>query len=132
MLNKGCIGYLVSIIEVPKKETTISQVPMVQEFEDVFLEDLPRLPLDCEIKFVINLVLGTAPFSKALYHMTSAKLKELKEQLQDLLEKKFIRPSYSPKEALVSFVKKKYGLMRLCVDCRELKKVTIKNKCLLP
>ena len=132
MLNKGCAGYLASVIEVPEKEIKISQVPVVQDFVDVFPEDLPGLPPDREIEFVIDLVPGTAPISKAPYRMAPAELKELKEQLQDLLDKKFIRPSHSPWGAPVLFVKKKDGSMRLCIDYRELNKVTIKNKYPLP
>ena len=120
-----------SIIEVPKEEKKISQVPVLKEFEDIFLENLPGLYLDREIKFIINLVTGITPISKAPYCMAPAELKELKEQLQDLLHKKFIRSTYSPWEALVLFVKKDNS-MRLCIDYRELNKVTIKNKYPLP
>ena len=105
---------------------------MVQEFLEVFPEDLPGLPLDREIEFVIDLLPGTAPISKAPYRMAPAELKELKVQLQDLLDKGFIRPSHSPWGAPVLFVKKKDGTMRLCIDYRELNKVTIKNKYPLP
>ena len=79
-----------------KGRDNISQELVVQEFEDFFLEDLPGLPQDHEIEFAINLVPSTAPISKNFYRMALAELKELKEQLQDLLEKNFIRPSYSP------------------------------------
>ena len=75
---------------------------------------------------------GKAPISKAPYRMAPTELKELKQQLQELLDKKFIYPSYSSWGALVLFVKKKDGSMRMCIDYRELNKVTIKNKYLLP
>ena len=75
---------------------------------------------------------GTAPISKALYHMAPAELKELKVQLQELLDKGFVRPSHSPWGAPVLFVRKKDGSLRLCIDYRELNKVTIKNKYPLP
>ena len=103
-------------------------VPVVQEFLEVFPEDLPGLPPDREIEFIIELILGTAPISKVLYRMALSELKELKVQLQELLDKGFIRPSFSPWGAPVLFVKKKDGTLRLCIDYRALNKVTIKNK----
>ena len=102
------------------------------KFPDVFSEDLPGLPPDREVEFTIDLVPSIGPISKAPYRMAPTELKELKEQLQDLLDKGFIRPSASPWGALVLFVKKKDGSMRLCIDYRELNKVTIRNKYPLP
>ncbi|PON49827.1 hypothetical protein TorRG33x02_316240 [Trema orientale] len=107
-------------------------ISVVQEFLEVFLEDLPGLPPDIEIKFVIDLLPRTAHISKAPYRMAPVELKELKMLLQDLLDKGFIRPSYSPSGAPVFLVKKKDGIMRLFIDYRELNKVTIKNKYPLP
>lgn len=69
MLNKGCVGYLESMVEVPKKEAKISLVQVVSKFENVFPKDLLGLPPDREIKFAIDLVLGTAPISKTPYCM---------------------------------------------------------------
>ncbi|XP_060962018.1 uncharacterized protein LOC133032169 [Cannabis sativa] len=85
-----------------------------------------------EIEFVIELVPGTAPVSRAPYRMAPSELKELKIQLEELLKLGFIRPSYSPWGAPVLFVKKKDGTMRMCIDYRELNKVTIKNRYPLP
>ena len=85
-----------------------------------------------EIEFEIELVPGAEPVSKAPYRMAPAELKELKAQLQELLDLGFIRPSYSPWGALVLFVKKKDGSMRMCIDYRELNILTIKNKYPLP
>ena len=85
--------------------------------------------LDC---FEILLQSGTAPISIAPYRMAPAELKELKVQLQELLDKGFIRPSVSPWGAPVLFVKKKDGTMRLCINYRQLNKVTIRNKYPLP
>ena len=90
------------------------------------------MPPKREIDFTIDLVPGTAPISKAPYRMAPAEMGELKEQLQDLLDKGYIRPSASPWGAPVLFVKKKDGGLRLCIDYRELNKVTIKNKYPLP
>jgi hypothetical protein len=99
---------------------------------DVFPEELLGIPPDREIEFTIDLLPNTAPISKAPYRMAPLELKELKDQLQELLDKGFIRPSVSPWGALVLFVKKKDGSMRLCIDYRELNKVTIKNRYPLP
>ena len=100
---------------------------MVDEFEDVFPDVLPGLPPKRVIDFEITLAPGTEPISKAPYRMAPAELKELKTQLQKLLDKGFVRPSVPPWGAPVLFVKKKDGSMRLCIDYRELNKVTIKN-----
>ncbi|GKV35907.1 hypothetical protein SLEP1_g44109 [Rubroshorea leprosula] len=93
---------------------------------DVFSENLPSLPPDREIEFAIDLVPGTRPISKALYYMALVELKELKVQLEELLEKGFTRPSVSPWGAPMLFVKKKDESMRLCIDYQELNKLKIK------
>ena len=108
-----------------RQEKTLVYVPIVNEFPDVFPDDLPGIPPFRAVDFVIEVELGTGPISKAPYRMAPAKLKELKAQLQDLLDKGFIRPSVSPKGVPVLFVKKKDGSMRLCIDYRELNKRTI-------
>jgi hypothetical protein len=92
------------------------QVSIFREFIDVFPDDLPELPLYREIEFCIDLVPGTEPILMAPYRMTLAELRELNKQLQDLLDKKFIRSSVSPWGALMLFVKKKNGLLRLCIN----------------
>ena len=133
LLAQGCTGFLANIVDKRKEvKTKIDQVPILGEFPEVFLEDLPGLPPDTEIEFEIELVPGTNSISKAPYRMAPAELQELHKQLQELLEKGFIRPSHSPWGAPVLFVKKKDGSMRLCIDHRELNKVTIKNKYPLP
>jgi hypothetical protein len=100
----------------------------VREYPDVFSTDYSGLPSQREVEFGIECVLGTNPIFKTLYKMTSLELKELKEQLQELLDKGFIRPSLSSWRAPVFFVKKKDGSMRMCIDYCELNKVTIKNR----
>lgn len=115
MLNKCCIGYLASIVDLQGEELSLDKIRIAHEYRDVFPDDLPRLPLGREIKFGINLIPGTTSISKAPYRMALAELKELKAQLQELLDKKFIRSSYSPL-APVLFVKKNDGSMRLCID----------------
>ena len=93
---------------------------------------MPGLPPEREIEFCIDVVPGTDPISMPPYRMAPADLSDLKEQLHDLLDKGFIRPGTSPWGAPVLFVKKKDGSLRLCIDYRQLNKVTIKNKYPLP
>jgi hypothetical protein len=109
-----------------------SEVPVVNEFPDVFPEELPGLPPDRDIEFVIELKPGTSPIYKTPYRMTTPELAELKEHIKELLEKGFIHPISSPWGAPVIFVPKKDGTQRLCVDYRALNEVTVKNKYLLP
>ncbi|KAG8503420.1 hypothetical protein CXB51_001332 [Gossypium anomalum] len=110
----------------------MESVPVVCEFLDIFLEELPRLLPIREVKFGIELIPGTTPISIAPYRMAPTELKELKAQLQELTDRGFVQPSYSPWGAPVLFVKKKNGSMRICIDYRQLNKVTIKNKYSLP
>nr|GFC98212.1 hypothetical protein [Tanacetum cinerariifolium] len=102
------------------------------EFPDVFPDELPGIPPVREVEFNIELISGSEPISKAPYRMAPVELKELKDQLQELLERGFIRPSVLPWGAPVLFVKKKDGSMRLCIDYRELNKITIRNRYPLP
>nr|GFC90586.1 putative reverse transcriptase domain-containing protein [Tanacetum cinerariifolium] len=90
--------------------------PIVSEFPDVFPDELPGIPPVHEVEFSIELIPGAEPISKAPYRMAPLELKELKDQLQELLERGFIHPSVSPWGAPVLFVKKKDGSMRLCID----------------
>jgi hypothetical protein len=110
----------------------LEEVPVVNEYPDVFPEELPDMPPDRDIEFVIDLIPGTSPIAKRPYRMAASELMELKKQLEELQRIGFIRPSSSPWGAPVLFVKKKDGSMRLCVDYRALNEVTIKNKYPLP
>ncbi|GKV07106.1 hypothetical protein SLEP1_g18909 [Rubroshorea leprosula] len=116
----------VSVIDASRVMLRVKDIPVVCEFPDVFSKDLPRLPPDKEIEFAIDLVLDIGPISKAPYRMASAELKEVKVQLEELLEKGFIQPNVSPWGAPMLFVKKKDGSMRLCIDYQELNKLKIK------
>ena len=107
-------------------------MPVVSEFVDVFPDELPGLPPHREVEFGIDLVPGATPISKAPYRLSPAELKELKQQLQELTESGFVRPSTSLWGAPVLFVKKKDGSLRMCIDYRMLNSVTIKNKYPLP
>jgi NAD-dependent dihydropyrimidine dehydrogenase PreA subunit len=110
----------------------LKDIPIVCEYPDVFPDNLPGMPPDRDIEFIIELQLGTAPISKRPYHMPPNELAELKIQLQDLLDKGYIRPSASPWGCPALFVKKKDNSLRLCVDYCPLNAVTIKNKNPLP
>jgi hypothetical protein len=110
----------------------LKDIPIVCEYPDVFPDDLPGMPPDRDIEFIIEFQPGTAPISKKSYRMPPNELAELKIQLQDLLDKGFIRPSASPWGCPALFVKKKDNSLRLCVDYRPLNAVTIKNKYPLP
>ena len=114
------------------KATVLQDIPVLCEFLDVFLEELPGMPPDREVEFVIELMPGTAPISKCPYRMPPNELKELKEQLKILLDKGFIRPSSSPWGYPALFVKKKDDSLRMCVDYCPLNEVTVKNKYSLP
>ncbi|WRX30253.1 Reverse transcriptase domain - like 10 [Theobroma cacao] len=132
LVQKGYPAYLAYVIDTSKGEPKLEDVQIVSEFPDVFPDDLPRLPFDLELEFPIDLLPGTAPISIPPYRMAPAELKELKVQLQELVDKGFIRPSISPWGAPVLFVKKKDGTLRLCIDYRQLNRMTIKNKYPLP
>jgi hypothetical protein len=105
---------------------------VVRDFLDVFPEKLAGMPPEREVEFVIDLLPGTAPVSKRPYRMFVEELQELKNQLMELQEAGYIRPSSSPWGAPVLFVQKKDGSQRMCVDYRSLNDVTIKNKYSLP
>jgi hypothetical protein len=109
-----------------------NNIRVVRDFPDVLLEELPEMPPDREVEFVIDLLPGTAPISKRPYMMSVEELKELKKQLMELQEAGYIRPSSSPWGAPVLFVQKKDGSQWMCVDYRSLNDVTIKNKYPLP
>jgi hypothetical protein len=110
----------------------LKDILIVCEYPDIFPDDLPGMPPDRDIEFIIELQPGTAPISKRLYRMPPNELAELKIQLQDLLDKGYIHPSASPWGCPALFVKKKDNSLRLYVDYHPLNAVTIKNKYPLP
>ena len=97
---------------------SLEDVKVVRQFPDVFPDDLPGLPPDRDVEFSIDLLPGTDPISLTPYRMAPAELRELKIQLQELLDQGFIQPSISPWGAPVLFVRKKDGTLRLCIDYR--------------
>nr|CAH66015.1 OSIGBa0093M15.5 [Oryza sativa] len=117
---------------VTLNQVALQEIPIVQDYPDVFLEDLPGMPPKRDIEFRIDLVPGTNPIHKRPYRMAANELAEVKKQVDDLLQKGYIRPSTSPWGAPVIFVEKKDHTQRMCVDYRALNEVTIKNKYPLP
>eukprot|EP00253_Pinus_taeda_P031475 PITA_31475 len=114
------------------KAATVKDIPVVQEFTDVFPEEIPGLPPRRDLDLTIELIPGAALVSRAPYRMSVPELTELKMQLEELLEKKYICPSVSPWGAPVLFVRKKDGTLRMCIDYRQLNKLIVKNKYPLP
>ncbi|KAA0047049.1 Retrotransposable element Tf2 [Cucumis melo var. makuwa] len=107
LLRKGCTAYLANVMDTQISKLKLEDIPVVREFLDVFPEELSGLPPDREIEFSIDLVLGMAPISQAPYRMAPIELRELKSQLQELMDKGFIRPNASLWGASMLFVKKK-------------------------
>jgi len=132
-LQDGVVCFMV--VAKPEKKSAaevIQAIPVANEYVDVFPDEVSGLPPSRDIDFTIDLILGAGPVSMAPYRMAPAELAKLKKQIEELLEKQFIRPSASPWGAPVLLVKKKDGSSRLCVDYRQLNKLTIKNKYSLP
>jgi hypothetical protein len=114
------------------KAIALEDIKVVREYPDVFPAELPSMPPDRDIEFLIELLPGTPPISKRPYRMPINELVELKKQIAKLQAKGFIRSSSSPWGAPVLFVEKKDGTQQMCVDYRSLNEVTIKNKYPLP
>ncbi|GJT19987.1 putative reverse transcriptase domain-containing protein [Tanacetum coccineum] len=130
-VEQGCHLFLAHVTESKSKEKRMEDVPVIRDFPEVFPEELPGLPPPRQVEFRIDLVPGAAPVARAPYRLAPSEMKELSVQLQELLEKGFIRPSSSPRGTPM-FVKNKYGSFRMCIDYRELNKLTIKNRYPLP
>ncbi|XP_058192129.1 uncharacterized protein LOC131309528 [Rhododendron vialii] len=131
--ERESIYSLLASLTLDEDLSTRGELPLVvREFPDVFPEELPGLPPEREIEFVIDLLPGTAPISIPPYRFAPAELRELKTQLQELENLGFIRPSTSPWGAPALFAQKKDGSLRLCIDYRKLNRVTIKNKYPMP
>nr|GFC09581.1 putative reverse transcriptase domain-containing protein [Tanacetum cinerariifolium] len=125
-------GNLKQLKTMKVNKLKLKDIPVVREFPDVFLEDLLGLPPSREIEFRIDLIHGVMPVAKSPYRLAPTEMQELANQLKELQYKGFIRPSSSPWGAPVLFVKKKDGSFRMCIDYRELNKLTIKNRYPLP
>jgi hypothetical protein len=112
--------------------TSLDEIRVVQEYLDVFLKDLPGMPPNRDIKFIIDLPPRMASISKRPYRMPINELAKLKKKIAEVQSKGFIHPSSSPWGAPVLFVEKKDGTQGMCVGYRSLNEVTIKNKYPLP
>jgi hypothetical protein len=123
-MRKGCQVYSIQITNLLEKEDNpnLEHFVVLCEFRDMFVDEIPNIPPRREIDFSIDLLPGSTPISKEPYRMSLPELTELKIQLQELLDKEYIRLSVSPWGAPILFVKKKDGTLRLCIDYRQLKK----------
>ncbi|GJU59652.1 putative reverse transcriptase domain-containing protein [Tanacetum coccineum] len=119
-------------MEKKSDEKRLEDIPVVREFPEVFPEDLPSLPPVRQVEFQIDLIPGATPVARAPYRLAPSEMQELSNQLQELADRGFIRPSTSPWGAPVLFVKKKDRSFRMCIDYRELNKLTVKNRYPLP
>ncbi|GJY06441.1 putative reverse transcriptase domain-containing protein [Tanacetum coccineum] len=135
-IKKGCPIFLAHVTkketEDKSEEKRLEDVPTIRDFQEVFLEDLPGLPPTRQVEFQIDLVPGATLVARAPYRLALSELQELSTQLQELFNKGFIRPSSSPWGAPVLFVKKKDGSFWMCIDYRDLNKLTVKNQYILP
>nr|GFA27008.1 putative reverse transcriptase domain-containing protein [Tanacetum cinerariifolium] len=131
-ISRGCQIFMIQVMEKKSDEKRLEDIPVVKEFPDVFLKDLPGLPPVRQVEFQIDLIPGIAPVARALYRLAPLEMQKLSNQLQELIDQGLIRPSTSPWGAPVLFVKKKDGSFRTCINYRELNKLTINNLCPLP
>ncbi|GKB96710.1 putative reverse transcriptase domain-containing protein, partial [Tanacetum coccineum] len=130
--GERAVGITKALKSAREDEPRLSDISVVREFEDVFPVDLSGLPPQRQVEFHIDLVPGATPIAKSPYRLAPSEMQELSGQLQELQDKGFIRPSHSPWGAPVLFVKKKDGSLRMCIDYRELNKLTVKNRYPLP
>jgi hypothetical protein len=130
--RKGCQIFATHMEEATKDKVESIEVHLVLKYFEYDFLQIPGLPPKRDIDFSIDLVPGVASVSKTPYKMGTLELKELQMQLEELLRKGYICPSVSPWGDPILFVKKKDETSRLCIDFRQLNKVTIKNKYLFP
>ncbi|GKB91744.1 putative reverse transcriptase domain-containing protein [Tanacetum coccineum] len=123
---------IIRVMEKKSDERRLEDIPVVREFLKVFPEDLPGLPLVRQVEFQIDLMPGEAPVARAPFRLALLEMQELSDQLQELADRGFIRPSTLPWGAPVLFVKKKDGSFKMCIDYQELNKLTVKNRYPLP
>jgi hypothetical protein len=130
--RKGCQIFAAHMEEASKDKVPNLEDHAVLEYFEYVFNEVPGLPPKRDIDFSINLMTGVAPVSKTPYIMSTPELKELQMNLEEILKKGYICPSVSPWGAPVLFMKEKDGTLILCIDFRQLNKVTIKNKYPLP
>nr|GEX23523.1 putative reverse transcriptase domain-containing protein [Tanacetum cinerariifolium] len=127
-VKQGCHLFLAHVTEKKSKEKQLEDVPVIRDFPEVFPKESPGLPPSRQVEFQIDLVPGAARVARGPYRLAPSEMKELSVQLQELLEKGFIRLSLSPWGEPVLFVKKKDRSFRMCIDYHELNKLTVKNR----
>ncbi|GJW92077.1 putative reverse transcriptase domain-containing protein [Tanacetum coccineum] len=127
-ISRGYQVFIAQVMEKKSDEKRLEDIPVVREFPEVFPEDLPGLPPIRQVEFQIDLIPRAALVARAPYRLAPSEMQELSDQLQELADRGFIRPSTSPWGAPVLFVKKKDGSFRMCIDYQELNKLTIKNR----
>ncbi|GKA46979.1 putative reverse transcriptase domain-containing protein [Tanacetum coccineum] len=136
LIVRGCHVFLAHVTakkaEDKSEEKRLEDVPIVRDFPKVFLKDLSGIKPTRQVEFQIDSIHGVAPVAQAPYRLAPSKIKELSDQLQELSDKGFIRPSSSPWGAPVLFFKKKDGSFLMCINYRELSKLTVKNRYPLP
>ncbi|GKA70882.1 hypothetical protein Tco_0777021 [Tanacetum coccineum] len=133
---KGCHVFLAHVTKKKTEDKSegkrLKDVLIVRDFPEVFPEDLPGLLPTRQVEFQIDLIPGAATVARAPYRLALFQIKELSDQLQELSDKGFIRPSSLPWGALVLFFKKKDGSFQMCIDYQELNKLMVKNRYPLP
>nr|GEV92982.1 putative reverse transcriptase domain-containing protein [Tanacetum cinerariifolium] len=127
-IERGSQLFIVQVTEKEPAKKQLQDVPVICNFPEVFPDDLPGLPPHRQVEFKIELIPSAAHVARAPYRLAPSKLKELLDQLKELFEKGFICPSSSPWGDPVLFVKKKDGSFRMCINYRELNKLTVKNR----
>ena len=120
------------MLDFKRGQVKLENIWVVKEFLDVFPEELPGLPPEREVDLYVEILLRMTPISRAPYKMAPTELTELKVQLQELLDKGFIRPGVSPCGATILFVEKKYDTLWMCIDYWKINNVIVKNKYPLP
>nr|GEV56756.1 putative reverse transcriptase domain-containing protein [Tanacetum cinerariifolium] len=130
--SRGYQVFIAQVMEKKSDEKRLKDIPVVREFPEVFPEDLPSLPSVRQVELQIDLIQGWVPVARAPYRLVPSEMQELSDQLQELADRGFIRPSTSPWGAPILFVIKKDGSFRMYIEYRELNKLTVKNRCPLP
>ncbi|GJX02210.1 hypothetical protein Tco_0186123 [Tanacetum coccineum] len=118
-ISRGCQVFIAQVMEKKSDDKRLEDIPVVREFPEVFPEDLPGLPPVRQVEFQIDLIPGAAPVARAPYRLAPSEMQELSNQLQELADRGFIRPSTSPWGAPVLFVKKKDGSFRMWISSTE-------------
>ena len=126
------MGWLASLTLEDEVRHDLGLPRVVCEYEDVFPDELPRLPLHRYVDFIIEFHLSTSPISMTPHRMAHTELQELKVQFHELLDRGFIRPNTSPWGALMLFSKKIDKTLRLCIDYQQLNRATLKHRYPLP